>query len=303
MSQSFGRFGRYGRRFRSFGTETWLGYGLILPAVVLTAVVIGYPLLDGILTSFFERELTHPDERTFVALENYAQLFADELFWIALTNSAVLTGVAVALEYLLGLGLALLLKQKVPGIELFRSVTMVTWVLPIIVIVVVFNWMVQPDYGMINIVLADFGLPTTYWFGNRTFAMPLIILMNVWKNTPFFAVALFAAMQSIPEELYEAARMDGATAVQQFRYITLPNISYVSMIMIILHVLFTFNNFDFVYLSTGGGPVNATEVLPTYVYRQAFSTGALGYAASVGVVMLVIMLVFTAVYVRLEDLD
>lgn len=298
------RLSAFRREFVGFSRETWLGWGLLLPAIVVTSIVIVYPLADGVLTSFFERSMLNPEDRTWVGLLNYREAFlADGVFWTALMNSSILTGVAVALQYLMGLGLALLLREKVPGIQFFRSIAMITWVLPVIVIVIIFNWMVQPSYGAVNIVLGRFGLPTGYWFGNTTTAMPMIILMHVWKNVPFFAIALFAAMQSIPNELYEAARMDGASAVQQFRYITLPNISYVSMIMIVLHVLFTFNNFDFVWLSTGGGPLRSTEVLPTYIYRMAFSEYALGYAASIGVVMLVIMLVFTAVYLRLEEIE
>ncbi len=303
MATRTNRLAKYRREFTALGTETWLGWGLLLPAALLMFVIILYPILDGILTSFQARSFLQPDLREFVMLQNYQQLVRDSVFWTALWNSAVLTGVAVALQFLLGLGLALLLKQKVPGIEFFRSVTMVSWVLPVIVIVIIFNWLVQPGYGLVNLILAELGLPTNYWFASTTWAMPLIILMHVWKNAPFFAIALFAAMQSIPDELYEAAEMDGASAVQQFRYITLPNISYVAMIMIVLHVLYTFNNFDFVWLSTGGGPLRTTEVLPTLVYKEAFQQYALGYAASIGVVMLVIMMTFTVVYIKLEDFD
>ncbi|WP_246998236.1 carbohydrate ABC transporter permease [Halosolutus gelatinilyticus] len=303
MATSTDRLSAYRKQFVSLSTETWLGWGLLLPAALLMGVIILYPILDGILTSFQARSFLRPEIREFVLLANYRALVRDGVFWTALWNSAVLTGVSVALQFLLGLGLALLLKQQVPGIAVFRSITMVTWVLPVIVIVIVFNWLVQPGYGLVNLILAELGLPTDYWFSNRTWAMPLIVLMHVWKNAPFFAIALFAAMQSIPNELYEAAKMDGASAVQQFRYITLPNISYVAMIMIVLHVLYTFNNFDFVWLSTGGGPLRTTEVLPTYVYKQAFQQYALGYAASIGVVMLIIMMTFTVVYVKLEDFD
>lgn len=303
MATETGSLSKYRRQFTSLSKETWLGWGLLAPAAVLMSVIIIYPILDGILTSFQVRSMLRPDERLFIGLQHYRSMFADGVFWTALSNSALLTGTAVALQYLLGLGLALLLKQKVPGITIFRSITMVTWVLPVIVIVITFNWLVQPGFGIVNLVFAELGLPTDYWFANTTTAMPLIVLMHVWKNAPFFAIALFAAMQSIPSDLYEAARMDGANAIQQFRYITLPNISYVSMIMIVLHVLYTFNNFDFVWLSTGGGPLRTTEVLPTYVYKQAFQQYLLGYAASVGVVMLIIMLTFTVIYVKLEDID
>jgi multiple sugar transport system permease protein len=129
------------------------------------------------------------------------------------------------------------------------------------------------------------------------------VLMHVWRNAPFFAIALMASMQSIPESYYEAAAMDGASKLQQFRYITLPNISYVSMIMIILHVIFTLNNFDIVFLSTGGGPLGTTEVLATYVYKLAFNQYTLGYAASIGLVMLILLMAFTVVYVKLEEID
>jgi ABC-type sugar transport system permease subunit len=169
--------------------------------------------------------------------------------------------------------------------------------------VIIFRFMVQPEYGFVNIVLGWFGLPTSYWFGDPSTAFPLVVIMHVWRNVPFFAIALMAAMQSIPESLYEAAEMDGAGSLQKFRYVTLPQISYVSMIMIVLHVIYTFNNFDIVFLSTGGGPLGSTEVLATYVYKQAFQSYALGYAASIGVVMLVLLLAFTVVYVKLEDTD
>jgi ABC-type sugar transport system permease subunit len=169
--------------------------------------------------------------------------------------------------------------------------------------VTIFSFMIQPDFGIINNILAAFGLPTRYWFGSRAFAFPLVVVMHVWQNVPFFAVALMAGMMSIPEELYEAAKIDGAGAVAQFRHVTLPNISQISMIMIVLHVIYTFNNFDIVYLSTGGGPLNRTEVLATYVYKTGFLQNALGYGSAIGTVMLVLMLVFTAVYVYMEEIE
>ncbi|WP_254546701.1 carbohydrate ABC transporter permease [Halomarina pelagica] len=291
---------RYVDEFRSLIGETWLGVGLVLPATLLLCVIVLYPTLRGISLAFLEKSLLHPNSAEFVALQNFSRMASDPTFWLALKNTVLLTGVAVSLEYLLGLGLALVLKQKVPGMSIFRSVSMVTWVLPIVVMVIIFQWMVQLDYGIVNVVLGALGLPTKYWFGSTTWAFPLITVMHVWRNMPFFAIALLASMKSIPESQYEAARMDGASPLQQFRYITLPQISYVSMIMIVLHVIFTFNNFDIVYLSTGGGPLQSTEVLATYVYKQAFGSYALGYAASIGVVMLVLMLSFTVVYVKLE---
>jgi ABC-type sugar transport system permease subunit len=295
-----GSASRYTDEFREFLSETWLGYALILPAVLMLGIIIVYPTLRGIQLAFYNVSLLNPENMAFVGLGNFSQMLADATFHEALWHTVLLTAVAVSLQYLLGLGLALALKEKVPGAGFFRSVSMITWVLPVIVMVIIFRFLVQPDFGPVNIVLAKLGMETTYWFGRPGIAFPLIVVMHVWRNVPFYAIALMAAMKSIPDTQYEAARLDGAGPLQAFRYITLPQISYVSMIMIVLHVIFTFNNFDIVYLSTGGGPLGNTEVMSTYIYKQAFEQYALGYGASMALVMLIIMMVFTVVYVNLE---
>jgi len=224
----------------------------------------------------------------------------DSLFALSFFHSALLTGAAVALQYCLGIGFALALNQSLPGIGFFRSVAMITWVIPIAATVILFKWMVTPDYGFVNQLFLRLGLAhyNIYWFGNPSAALPLIILMHVWRNVPFYGVAILASMQAIPKTLYEAAEVDGASKFQQFIYITFPGVRYTSLIMVVLHVIFTFNNFDFVYLSTGGGPVNATEVLPTYVYQQSWLYYALGYAASIGVFMMAVLATITLITLR-----
>lgn len=291
---------RYREEFGDLLTETWLGYAFILPAAILLGIIIIYPTARGIYLAFFEASLFNPEAKQFAGLANFGKMASDPTFWLAMKNTVLLTAVAVSLEYLLGLGLALALKEKVPGVGFFRSASMVTWVLPIIVMTIIYQFLVQPGFGPVNVILAKFGLPTNYWFGDTTWAFPLIVVMHVWRNVPFFAIALMASMKAIPDTQYEAARLDGAGAVQRFRYITLPQISTVSMIMIVLHVIFTVNNFDIVYLSTGGGPLGSTEVMATYVYKAAFETYALGYAASMGLVMLVLLMSFTVIYAKLE---
>lgn len=295
--------GRYKTEFKTFLSDTWLGYALVLPAVLLLGIIIFYPTLRGIQLAFYDASLLNPEQMRFVGLENFVQMAGDAKFKSSLWHTVLLTAVAVSLQYLLGLGLALALKEKVPGAGFFRSVSMITWVLPVIVMVIIFRFLLQNGFGPVNIVLAKLGMETTYWFGEPGVAFPLIVLMHIWRNVPFYAIALMAAMKSIPESQYEAARLDGAGPLERFRYITLPQISYVSMIMIVLHVIFTFNNFDIVYLSTGGGPLGNTEVMATYIYKQAFEQYALGYGASMALVMLIIMMVFTVVYVRLEARD
>lgn len=273
------------------------GYALIFPALLVILGLNLYPTIEGILTSFTNQSLIDPGHSVYVGFENYIKLLKEPVFQVSLVHSLELTFFAVLLQVLLGLVMAHLLIQPVPGIHFFRSVAMITWVLPIIASVVMFRFMTLPSYGLINILFKNMGLGelARNWFGDERYAFLLILIMHLWRNVPFYAVAFMAAMQAIPADLYEAARIDGAGDWRQFWNITLPNLRYIILVMVVLHVTFTFNNFDFVYLSTGGGPVNATEVLPTYIYKQAWNGYALGYASAGGVIMLLILVVLVLV--------
>jgi multiple sugar transport system permease protein len=276
----------------------WFGYALVLPGIALIALIVLYPVAQGIYLSFTNASVTSP-VKDLVGFQNYNTIFADPEFSTALKNSVIITAWAVVLELVLGMGLALVLRQDVPGIRVFRSLTMASWVIPVVASVMMFQLMVQSGSGLFNIILDDIGLKRwdSYWFGNTSLAMPSIILMHVWRNAPFFGIALFAAMQGIPEDQYESAKMDGASAIGRFIFITVPGVAYVAMIMVIIHVLWTFNNFEFVFLSTGGGPMDDTLVLPIYVYRQFWQNFQTGIAAAAGVMILLILLVFTIGYV------
>lgn len=283
--------------------ETWIGYGLVVPATALMLFIIVYPTLKAVWLSFHEQSLLHLGQATWVGLANYERLLSDPVFAQAFIHTIIFTAGAVVTMYFLGLGLALLLRQNLPGLSVLRSLSMVPWVIPPVVIVIMWSWMFQTNFGLVNLILEQFGLPTKYWFGDIHLALPLVIMLRVWKDTPFVAIALLASIQSIPEEYYEAAKIDGAGNIQQFRHITLPHISYISMVMIVVEAIAAFNTFTLVYVATGGGPVNATEVLGTYVYSQAFGQYALGYAAAVGMAMLAILVIFTAVYLKLEETE
>ncbi|WP_266082976.1 carbohydrate ABC transporter permease [Haladaptatus caseinilyticus] len=309
MSTPTGEEYRFHRVRRFFGEaewftrETWVGYGLVLPATVMMLVIIVYPTVQALWISFHSRSFLNPNDVEWIGLVNYHELFADPVFTLALKHTILLTVGAVVSMYLLGLGLALLLKENLPGIGKLRSLSMVPWVIPPVVIVIIWTWTFQVDYGLANLVMKMFGGPNKSWFGDKSLALPLVTMLRVWKDTPFVAIALMASMQSIPGEYYEAAEIDGAGRLQKFRYITLPNISYISMIMIVIETIAAFNSFQMIYIATGGGPVNATEVLGTYVYQQAFREYALGYASAVGAVMLTLLAIFTVVYIVLEDTE
>jgi multiple sugar transport system permease protein len=278
------------------------GILLILPALTVMGVFTFYPLLEGIRLAFTNKNLLK-DGVEYVGLHNFARLLTDEIFWTSLRHSIVLTVVVVFLQFVLGLILAWAMSQKLPGMAWFKSIIMASWVIPVAATVILFKFMAQPDIGLINIVLKGLGFEdlNRYWLGDLNAALPFIMLLHLWRNVPFYGVAFLAAMQAIPRSYYEAAEMDGANAWNKFWHVTLPGIREMAIVMVTIHVLWTFNNFDFVYLATGGGPVNTTDVLPVYVYRQCWSSYTLGYGASIGTVMLLLLMVYFIAFIKISE--
>jgi len=282
--------------------ESRQGALLLLPALIIMAVFTVYPLLDGLWMALTDQNLLRKTI-DFIGLNNFARMLSDNVFWLSLEHSIELTSLVVLFQFALGLVLAWAMSQNLPGMTLFKSIIMASWVIPVAATVTMFKFMAQPDIGFINIVLKALGFSNLnrYWLGDLTFAFPFIMLLHLWRNVPFYGIAFLAAMQAIPKTYYEAAEIDGANAWARFRYITLPGIRNMITVMVTIHVLWTFNNFDFVWLATGGGPVNVTDVLPTYIYRQSWSNYDLGYAASMGTVMLVILMIYFVVYMRVLE--
>ncbi len=282
--------------------ERQKGLVLILPVLLIMALFTLYPLLEGLRMAFTDKHLLKETVR-FVGLGNFIRLLSDEIFWISLYHSVIVTVTAVLLQFVLGLILAWAMKQDLPGMPLFKSVIMASWVIPVAATVIMFKFMAQPDIGLINIILKAVGFKNLnrYWLGDLRVALPFIVMLHLWRNVPFYGVAFLAAMQAIPRSYYESAEIDGAGAWRQFLHITLPGIRNMIIVMVTIHVLWTFNNFDFVYLATGGGPVNATDVLPLYVYRQCWTSYTLGYGASIGSVMLVMLMIYFIVYIRIYE--
>jgi multiple sugar transport system permease protein len=303
MGNSGSPSGASGGEFRGcMIKERQKGLVLILPVLLIMALFTLYPLLEGLRMAFTDKHLLKETVR-FVGLGNFVRLLSDEIFWISLYHSLVVTVTAVLLQFVLGLVLAWAMKQDLPGMSLFKSVIMASWVIPVAATVIMFKFMAQPDIGLINIILKAVGFKNLnrYWLGDLRVALPFIIMLHLWRNVPFYGVAFLAAMQAIPRSYYESAEIDGAGAWRQFLHITLPGIRNMIIVMVTIHVLWTFNNFDFVYLATGGGPVNATDVLPLYVYRQCWTSYTLGYGASIGSVMLVMLMIYFIVYIRIYE--
>jgi multiple sugar transport system permease protein len=280
--------------------ERQKGLLLLLPTLIIMSLFTIYPLLDGLRMAFTNKHLLKETVQ-YVGLSNFVRLLSDETFWISLYHSVVLTAVVVLLQFVLGLILAWAMQQELPGMSLFKSIIMASWVIPVAATVIMFKFMAQPDIGFINVVFKFIGFEklNKYWLGDLHAALPFIMLLHLWRNVPFYGVAFLAAMQAIPKSYYEAAEIDGASAWQRFVHITLPGIRSMIIVMVTIHVLWTFNNFDFIYLATGGGPVNATDVLPVYVYRQCWNSYTLGYGASIGTIMLIILMIYFIIYIRI----
>jgi multiple sugar transport system permease protein len=276
-------------------------YLLIFPSVALMAVVILIPLVRGILMSFSDVNIIKQGEMHFIGLQNYVNMISDPVFHIALRNTTMWTIGVVFFQYIIGLGVALLLNEPIPFRGFFRGLVLVPWVVPSVVAALDWRWIYVPDYGILNHILRSIGLinDPLQWLADRHTAMMAVIIVGVWKSVPFMAVVLLAGLQSIPKELYDAAEVDGASILQRFLYITMPNLRYLSAIVTMLAIIWTFNDFDIVYVMTKGGPSNATHLLSTYAYLSAFTYSDLGYAAAISVFMLLILLVFAIIYSRI----
>ncbi len=279
--------------------DALLGLLLIAPTVLVLSAVIVYPLLSAISLSF-QSVYTPTLEGHWVGLDNYRELLGSGGFWAALLTTAIWTVGTLTLQILLGVGMALLLHQNIIFRSLARSLVLFPYFLSTVVAVLVWRWLFNDLYGIVNHALMAVGLidAPVSWLGAMPNAMLSIIVVGAWKFFPFVVIAVLARLQTIPESLYEAARIDGAGPVSRFFDVTLPQLREVLTIVILLRTVWDFKEFDLIYLMTGGGPVNGTRTLPLIVYQQAFGLNQMGMAAAYAVSMMLVMLVFMLAYLR-----
>ena len=269
------------------------GYFLVLPALCLVTLLNVWPLLQGILVSLQNQNLIRPNPEKFVGLAHYFKALTDSDFWQATVLTLYWTMGSVVAAYVLSLGLALLLNADIRGRALLRALFLIPWVVPNVVTALLWKWFYNDQFGIANFVLMKLGLISSpiLWLANPGSAMPSVIAVQVWKLYPIMTVVLLAALQNVPKEILEAAKVDGANAVQRFWYITLNYLRPSSTIIVLLCAIWTFQSFDIVYLLTGGGPAGATQTLALMIYTKAFWASQLGYAASIGVLMMLLLLV------------
>lgn len=275
-------------------------YMAMLPAWIFLVALIGYPLLKVLWDAFNFTNLINPSVSGFAGIENFKAVIADRHFGKALSNTVVWTLGSVIGEYLLGLGAAILLTQKLRGQGIFRVLTFIPWLVPIIVAGMTWDWMLNPDFGIINSLLVKSGVTDSAinFLGDPKWAMGTVIFINIWRSFPYFTISLMAAIQAIPEELYEAADLDGASAWRKFWSVTMPELRSASLIIVFIHLIWTAVNFDFIWVLTQGGPNYATITFPILIYRYSMQDFNVGMASALSTLMLMMTTVIFVIYYK-----
>ena len=269
------------------------GYLLLTPAVLMAAGVALVPVLATLWMSLHRRQPIF-DISDFVGLGHYAFLMQDPRFWNALTNTTYFVVVSVGLELVLGLGFALLLNLPFRGRGVARALVLIPWAVPTVAAARFWEWMFNPEVGVLNYLL---GLRIN-WLGDPVWALHAAIVADVWKTTPFVVLLLLAGLQVIPRDLYRAARVDGATAWQAFRHVTVPLLMPVVLIVLLFRTMDAARLFDLVFVLTGGGPANQTETLVVYAYKLMYRTLQFGYGSAVAVATFGLIFLISLVYLK-----
>jgi ABC-type sugar transport system permease subunit len=275
-----------------------LAYFLILPASLWLLFFIGMPIIDTFRTSLFKT--SYQGER-FVGLDNYTGLVHDSIFLLVLKNSIIWTAAAVAMNVLFGLMIALLLSKSTVFSEIVRGSLILAWATPLVVAGIVWKWMFNAEYGQLNSVLFSLGLirEPVQWLTNARSAFIGALISRFWTAYPFTTFAFLSGLQAIPLDLYEAAIVDGATSWQRFWRITLPLLRPVTMAVVLISVIWSFNSFAFIYVITGGGPANKTQIMVTEIFRRAFGYFNFGSASTLAVVAFFFLLFVSFIQWRL----
>jgi multiple sugar transport system permease protein len=269
--------------------------------MILFALTILLPAVMAVRFSLFKMS-SFIDEPVFIGLGNFVALAGQQRFWNAFGNNMLYTGACVFFQTVIGIGVALILHNNFPGRNLVRGATIVPYIIPSVVVAITWRWMLQPQLGIMNAMLRSVGLPAVEWF-SVNMAMPTMVLISTWTWMPFVALVFLAALQTVPDELYESATIDGANWRQRFTNITLPVLKPAVAIIILLRGIWMFNKFDQIWLLTGGGPLQTTETLPILTYLKTFSLNRVGEGTALVTLSLVVTLIGTMIYFRVFRLE
>jgi multiple sugar transport system permease protein len=284
--------------------EKTLGQLLVLPLFLLVFGLMGYPFINTIYISLTNKRVGY--DSSFIGFKNYIRLFQDPTYWMVLKNTFVYMILAVGVKLVIGMILALTLNEDFKGRAIVRMLLLIPWALPGMVAAMTWKWMYNDTFGIINSILKNIGLieVSIPWLSSKHLTLYSVIIVNIWRGIPFFIFSLLGGLQTIDGQLYEAAKIDGANMIRRFWSITVPSILPVISITTMLSSIWTFNDFENIWLITGGGPLNSSSVVATYTYQIAFQYNEMAQAVSVAVSImpiLIVMILFASKRIGKED--
>lgn len=284
--------------------KQWSAYLFLSPWFILFLIFTLFSVSFSFYISFREWNVAEPAQ-PWVGLDNYLRLFRDEKFFQALRNTLLFTGFGVPLGMASGLLVALLLNTKVRGQGLFRTFYYIPVITPLVVSSVIWKWLYQGDYGLINYYLLKLGIikEKLLWLADPDLAMPSLIIMGVWMGTGSIMVMYLAGLQSIPEELYDAAKVDGANGLQRLLYVTVPLLAPTTFYVLITSIISSFQSFAHIYIMTGGGPLGRTTVIGYYIYLKGFRHFEMGYASAIAYFLFALIFIFTMLQMKFAKGD
>jgi ABC-type sugar transport system permease subunit len=283
-------------------SDRTVGVMFIVPFVVTALFFMGYPIVEAIRLAFVSYNPLRPELSAFVGVANFAYIFEDPLFWDSFRQATVWTLFSIVFQTVFGVGIALLLHRTLFGIVFFRGLLLFPYIVPTVVVALIWRWIFNPEIGIVNHSLQSIGLidQPIYWLSTADMAMTSTIMLNVWKYTPFVVICVLARLQTVPLELYDAAKVDGAGPIRRFLDVTLPQLKEVLIVVVVFRTIWTFNKFEEIYLLTKGGPGTSTFNLAIYSFEQSIANLRLGVGAATGVVMMVMLLVGSILYLRVS---
>ncbi len=292
---------RRGPVTRLLEDQRWLAMLLLLPTVALLGVFIAYPFVKGVMLSVTDAKVGIPGH--FVGLQNFKDVWNDSIFRVAVWNTCVYTFFATVFKLALGLWLAVLLNRNFRGKTLTRAFILLPFIIPTVLSTLAWKWMFDTTFSVINWILFQLDVIDSRinWLGDPNLALISVIVVNIWRGLPFYAITLLAGLQTISPELHEAAAIDGARAWQRFRHVTWPLLLPVTLVVTLFSVIQTFADFQLVYVLTGGGPANATQLFATYAYQIGIGTGLLSQGATISLAVfpvLLLVVIVQLVYIR-----
>lgn len=278
----------------------------VVPALLAVTAVFIYPMLQSLYLSFFQVELIKPWlGRPFVGLGNYIRALSNPEFWSSMGKTAYFTVVSVGLELIIGIIVGVVLNEEFTGRGFMRAIMLIPWAMLTITNGLIWMWVFNPNYGMFNAILSKLGILTTYraWLADPFWAMHAVILADVWKMAPFMTLLILAGLQPIPDEIYEAADVDGASGWTKFRLVILPLLRPTILVAVVLRTMGAFKVFDVIYVMTSGGPANATKVISFYTFGEAFRYFHIGYGSALAWLVTLGQLLLVAIYIKLLGSD